>query len=84
MADLHPKFIIEDDSLILSKVTFHRNLVTDKNKVRGGGWFIYNDTHKVFIFHGKSMEFGAADMEDIKKCIESGNVYKKFTFFNDK
>jgi outer membrane receptor for Fe3+-dicitrate len=73
--DLYSKFIIEDDSLILSKVSYHRNLVTDRSKVRGGGWFIYNDTDKVFLFHGTSEEFGTASMEDIKKCVESGNIY---------
>jgi len=67
--DLHPKFIIEGDSLILSKVSYHRNLITDKTKVRGCGWFIYNDTHKIFIFHSKSEEFGKADIEDIKNVL---------------
>lgn len=41
--DLFPKYIIETDDelgncLILSKCSFHHELVTDKNKVKGGGF----------------------------------------------
>lgn len=42
--DVFPKFIIEEDSekgccLILSKITYHRELVANEENVKGGGWF---------------------------------------------
>lgn len=75
MADLHPKFIIEGDSLIISKVSYHRDIVNDMNNVNGGGWFVLDYHGKEIIFHGTSQEFGTAKIDDIRKCIESGNVY---------
>lgn len=79
MPDIFPKFIIETDDelgdcLILSNCTYHNELVTDKSKVKGGGWFILKND-KTFIFKGDSHEFGRASMEDIKNCIDKGNVF---------
>lgn len=82
--DVFPKFIIEDDSLILSKVTYHRHLMTDRTKVRGGGWYNYDNDSKTFTFFGKSEEFGKATIDDIKKCIDSGNVYTNKSKMFDK
>ena len=73
--DKFPKFIIEDDCLILAKVSYHKNLVTDKAKVKGGGWFRFVQETNTFIFHGDSQDFGKAKMEDIQKCITLGNVF---------
>ena len=72
---VYPKFIIEEDNLILAKCTFHKQLATDKEKVKGGGWFRFDDEKKAFILGGSSHDFGYAKLEDIKKCIELGNVY---------
>jgi len=72
---LHPKFIIEGDNLILSKVTYHREIVTDLMKVKGGGWFRFNSDTNTFILYGESIEFGPAQFKDIKKCVENGKVY---------
>ena len=46
--DVFPKFIIETDDdhgdcLIISKCTYHRELAIDKDKVKGGGWFVFKD-----------------------------------------
>lgn len=75
MENLFPKFIIEEDSLILSKVQYHKNLISDPEKVKGGGWFDYKNESKTFIFSGKSSDFGRAEIEDIKKCIKEGKVF---------
>ncbi len=60
--------------MILAKCTFHRDLANDTSKVKGGGMFRYqgDDT---FLLFGSSFDFGAAKLEDIKKCIEDGKVY---------
>jgi len=76
--DKFPKFIIETDSelgdcLILSKCTYHKDLVIDKDRVKGGGW--YNLKANIFTFYGDSHDFGSAKMEDIKCCIIKGNVF---------
>ena len=78
MADVFPKFIIETDDdlgdcLILSKCTYHNELVTDKTKVKGGGWFAFKNN--TFIFRGDSHEYGKAKFEDIKNCVDKGNVF---------
>ena len=74
--DIFPKFIIEGDSLKLSKCTFHHQLVTDKLNVKGGGWFRYIIETNTFIFHGDSNDFGRASLEDIKKCVEAKKVFR--------
>ena len=71
----YPKFIIENDNLILSKVTFHREIVKDASKVKGGGWFRYAHDTNTFVLFGDSTDFGAAKFEDIKNCVENGKVY---------
>lgn len=70
---LHPKFIIENDSLIIGKVEYHRDLATDTKNVKGGGWYLMREN--TIVFYGESFDFGPAKLEDIKKCVESGLVY---------
>lgn len=72
---MNPKFIIEDDSLIMGKVNYHRDLATDKSKVKGGGWFKYDKDTNTFIFYDSSFDFGKAKLEDIEECIKSDKVY---------
>lgn len=72
---VYSKFIIEGENLIMAKCTFHKQLATDKDKVKGGGWFRFDNDKEAFILGGSSHDFGYANMEDIKKCIEDGNVY---------
>ena len=90
---LSPKFIIEDDFLILSKVIYHRHLVTKKENVKGGGWFRFQPKTNTFVFYGSSYDFGKAKMEDIKKCIKDKKIFtnkmqrhdisQKYTFIYD-
>jgi len=89
MSEKHPKFIIKDGNLILMKVQFHREIAQlsesdiEKQKhkqldIKGGGWFRYMPELKKFILYGKSFDFGAARLEDIKTCIEAGRVYSNY------
>lgn len=83
MADLYPKFIIEDGKLILSKVSYHKDIATNDEKVKGGGWFRFDKDTNTFLFYGSSFDFGAAKMEDIKACIDAGEVYSNKFLFNN-
>jgi hypothetical protein len=78
--DVFPKFIIETDDelgdvLIIAKCTYHKELTTNKEKVKGGGWFKFNKETNTFILSDESYDFGRAKIEDIKNCIDKGNVY---------
>lgn len=46
----HPKFIIENDNLILGKVQFHKHLATDSKGVKGGGWYEFDYEKKCLLF----------------------------------
>ena len=52
------------------------NIVTDKTKVKGGGWFRFNREQNSFIFYGDSHDLGKASLEDIKSCVESDKVFR--------
>lgn len=73
MHDVFPKFIVEGDNLIIGRVTYHKDLVTDKDKVKGGGWWKLEGT--TMTFWGDSFDFGRAKVDDIKACIVAGNVW---------
>lgn len=78
--DAFPKFIIETDPeegdcLIIAKCTYHSQLVVDKSKVKGGGWFIIDPEIQMVTLHGESHDFGRASFEDIKSCIDRNKVF---------
>lgn len=74
MEDLHPKFIIEGDRLVLGKVEYHEDLADNKYNVKGGGWFYYDREKDLFILYGKSIQFGPAKIEDIINAVKNGFV----------
>jgi len=86
--DVFPKFIIENDELILGKVTYHKELATDVKNVKGGGWWFFNNSKNHFQFFGDSQDFGRVKIEDIRKCVLEKkiftdsfiNISEKFTF----
>ncbi len=72
----YPKFIIENDSLILSTVNLHRDIVvTDDKNVKGGGWWRFNSETQTFTFWDSSIDFGKAKLADIVSCIANDKVY---------
>lgn len=57
---------------VISKKSYDPGML---DHVLNGGWFdMYNDT-KVVILQGKSHDFGRAKLEDVRECIENGNVF---------
>jgi hypothetical protein len=78
--DVFTKFIIENkdgmgDCLIMAKCTYHKQLVTDKNKVKGGGWWTFNRKTLTFTLFGDSTDFGKSSFDDIKKCVDNDLVF---------
>jgi hypothetical protein len=73
--DVFPKFIVEGNNLIIAKCTYHKQLVTDKDQVKGGGMWMLDMAKKEFLLYGDSFDFGRASIEELKVCIESGNVF---------
>ncbi|MEI8087055.1 MAG: hypothetical protein WCG93_12670 [Paludibacter sp.] len=72
---LFPKFIIEEENMILKTVKNHRDIAINASKVKGGGSYIFDSETNSYTLYGESYEFGTAKIEDIKKCIEDGKVY---------
>lgn len=71
----YPKYIIEDNCLIIGRVTRHYQLALNKEKVQGGGvWYIDHDTKECFL-SGESSDFGSPTFEEVKKAVLEGNVY---------
>lgn len=75
--DYFNKFIITNGILVIGKVTYHRDLIWDKETevITGGGSFDINFEDKIMTFYGESNDFGKAKIEDIKKCIDEHQVY---------
>ena len=82
--DIFPKFIIEDGNLIIGKVTYHSELMYEKENVSGGGWFNYKPKLKTFTFFGSSHDFGKSSLEDVKKAVLENRVYSDTGFLVDK
>jgi len=71
--DVFPKYIIEDGALIISKVTFHKDMVIEKDLVRGGG--MYNYDGETFTLYDESSDFGRASLEDVQKAVDNHKVF---------
>lgn len=86
MIDVFPKFIIETDDelgdcLIIAKCTYHKQLITDSTKVKGGGW--WSKEGNTITLYGSSQELGPAKLEDIKSVIKNKNVYTSRTLIRN-
>lgn len=75
MNELFPKFIVEGDCLIIAKCTYHKDIVNNRDNVKGGGWWRLDKDTDTFILSGTSYDFGKASIEDIRECVIKGNVF---------
>ena len=71
--DVFPKYIIEDGCLIISRVTFHKDMVIEKDLVRGGGMYVFS--HEVYTLYGESVDFGRATLEDVQQAVTNHKVF---------
>jgi hypothetical protein len=74
---VYPKFIVEDDRLIIAKCTYHKQLAIDESKIKGGGMWRMNLDDRIITLDGnsRSHDFGHVSFEDIKNCVKLGKVY---------
>jgi len=75
--ELLPRYIVEDDFIMLGEVAYQGHLATDKTKVKGGGNYLFDKTKNAFIFYGTSVEFGKASLEDVMNCVANGAVFSE-------
>lgn len=76
---VYPKFIIETDTnssdcLFISRVNYHKELVSNIKNVKGGGWWTLNEKTRTFTLYGESLEFGRAKVKDIINCVKNNNI----------
>jgi hypothetical protein len=65
------KFIINDNRLIMSNcVDYHRDLLSNHDKTKGGGMFYIDRENNNLYLYDKSEEFGAAKIEDVKESVK--------------
>lgn len=87
--DLKLKWIIQDGHLILGKVKYHTELVTDLAKVKGGGLWDMDIDSNVILLYGSSSDYGYASIEDVSAAVQAGNCdathregrYNEFSYF---
>lgn len=78
--EAYPKFIIEtdddnEDYIVIAKCTYHYQIVNNKEKVKGGGWWSLDNEKTTFTLFGTSHDFGDVNIEDIAKCIQNKKVF---------
>jgi len=73
---MNKKYIIYDNELRMGHVDYHKELFSklrgDESKVKGGGWWHMNREKGVIYLYSSSEDFGKAQLEDVKRAIETG------------
>ena len=77
MKNIFPKWIFEDDFIVIRKCTFHKDIVENIPDVRGGGLFYFHRDTNTFILYGSSHDFGKANPEAVQRAIADGR-YGRF------
>lgn len=83
--ETQPKFVIEDNRLVLGMVTKHKELVSSPLLVKGGGWFYLDEPNKTITLYGCSSDFGTANLQDITQAVKARHCDYTWEegYFND-
>ena len=65
------KWIIEDGELKLGNVDFHFQLASNRQNVKGGGFWWYDEEKGKMFFYGISTDFGQVSQQDWDTCDKS-------------
>jgi hypothetical protein len=81
MDNIFNKFIIETDKvlgdcLILGRVTYHKQLAFDIEKVKSGGWWRKKDGR--ITFFGNSSDFGATTQEQVSAAVMNNKIFTSY------
>jgi len=80
---MHKKFIINEGRLKLDVVDQHVDIASDHSTTNGGGWWHIDEKNRIIWLYGRSMRFGAAPQNELKKIIETDkHDYPGYTFFH--
>lgn len=70
------KFVLYKDSILMSHVKYHRDIVPhDVQNIKGGGGFNINRDANTCLFFGDSHEFGSVSYEKLQQCINAQKVF---------
>jgi len=78
--EINSKWIVEQDSIVLRKCLFHKDIAENIEDVKGGGWFYYSHDNDAFILYSTSDQFGSPTREQMLDCIAKNNIGR---FLND-
>lgn len=82
MYDVYPKFIINNNRLLIGHVDQHRELANDHTTTRGGGWWHIDEPTKTIWLYARSQLFGYSPKHLLAQIIKAGNHdYPGYTFF---
>jgi len=70
-----PKYIIQNNRVVIGKVAYHKDLITGKIGVQGGGMFIINHKEATLLLYGDSYKLGPPDMDALKKAVKNWKIY---------
>jgi len=76
---MHQKYIVQDGNILLAKVQFHKQLVTNPEGVRGGGQYRLDADKMTIKFFGRSHDYGDSDFDEVSRAIAEGKVYYRNT-----
>ncbi|MFW6351584.1 MAG: hypothetical protein ACOC2E_04295 [Bacteroidota bacterium] len=80
---MHKKFIINEGRLKLDVVDQHVDIASDHTTTNGGGWWHIDEEKKIIWLYGRSMRFGSAPQNELKKIIQEGkHDYPGYTFYH--
>ena len=76
--NIHPKFVLINDAIILGKVEFHREFAHGTDNISSGGWFSVDGPNKTFTLYGSSDDFGRATLREVQHAVEHNKVFSNY------
>ncbi len=79
---MYPKFIVNENRLIIGMAFQHRMLARNHNSTLGGGWWHIDEATQRIWLYASSQVFGPVKKEILKEIIAKGNHdYPGYSFY---